>query len=175
MRTVSPLLSMIALFSVLLLFVYFIPDTEARRGGGGKSVSRSGHASSGSFRGSQSYRHDSRGHNRSNRSYSNRDRRDNQQDRRSDGRDNRQDHRDDVRDDRRDHRDDVRDDRRRYRARRMVIGSTLTIVSYNALTCHRTIIIHVGVTYYRCGTVWYNQAYSGANVTYVVVNAPPGY
>ncbi len=164
MRTVSPLLGTIALFSVSLLFVSFIPDTEARRGGGGKSVSRSGHASSGSFRGSHSSRHDSRGHNRSNRSYSNRDRRDNQQDRRSDGRDNR-----------RDHRDDVRDDRRRYRGRRMVIGSTLTIASYDALTCHRTIIIYGGVTYLRCGTVWYNQAYSGVNVTYVVVDAPPGY
>ncbi len=153
MRTGSPLLGLIALFSVLLLFVYFIQDTEARRGGGGKSFSRNGHASSGSFRGSQSYRHDSRGHNRSNRSYSNRDRRDNRQDRRSDGRDN----------------------RRRYRARRMVIGTTLTIASYNSLTCHRTIFILGGVTYYRCGTVWYNRAYSGVNVTYVVVNAPPGY
>ncbi len=156
MRTVRPVLSMIAVFSVLLLFVYFIPDTEARRGGGGgggKSFSRSGHAGSGSFRGSGSSRHGSGGHNRSNR-----------QDRHSAGRDNR-----------RDHRDDFRDDRRRYRARRMVIGTTLTIASYDALTCHRTIIIYGGVTYLRCGTVWYNQAYSGVNVTYVVVNAPPGY
>ena len=157
MRTVRPVLSMIAVFSVLLLFVYFIPDTEARRGGGGggggKSFSRSGHAGSGSFRGSGSSRHGSGGHNRSNR-----------QDRHRAGRDNR-----------RDHRDDFRDDRRRYRARRMVIGATLSIVSYNALTCHRTIIIHGGVTFYGCGTVWYNQVYYGPSVTYIVVNAPPGY
>ncbi|MGA7877787.1 MAG: hypothetical protein WCA08_19160 [Desulfoferrobacter sp.] len=31
------------------------------------------------------------------------------------------------------------------------------------------------VSYYRCGSGWYNQAYSGSGVTYVVVNPPAGY
>jgi hypothetical protein len=31
------------------------------------------------------------------------------------------------------------------------------------------------VRYYQCGTVWYNQGYSGGQVTYIVVGAPPGY
>jgi hypothetical protein len=57
----------------------------------------------------------------------------------------------------------------------MVIGTTFSIASYNALTCHRTTIIHAGVTFYGCGNVWYNQVYYGSNVTYIVVNAPPGY
>ena len=150
MRTVPPLLSIIAVISVLTLFVYFIPDTEARRSGGGKSYSRSGHASSGSFRGSKSYRHDSRGQNRSSRGYSNRGRRDNRQD----------------------HRSDVRDDRRRIRRRQ---HRRLSVRSFNALTCHRTIILYRGVRYHRCGTVWYNQVYSGPHVTYIVVDVPPGY
>ena len=32
-----------------------------------------------------------------------------------------------------------------------------------------------GVTYYQCGSTWYNQAYSGDSVTYVTVAPPPGY
>ncbi len=170
MRTLPPLLSIIAALSILILFVYFIPDTEARRGGGGKSVSksgdgggksvsRSGNASGGSFNGSKSYRNDSKGKNRSNRGRN----------------DNRGNSGKNVRSDRKDFKKDVRKDRRRHRVRRRVIGSILTIATYNALTCHRTVIIHVGVSYYGCGTVWYHQVYSGPNVTYVIVAAPPGY
>jgi hypothetical protein len=31
------------------------------------------------------------------------------------------------------------------------------------------------VSYYNCGGTWYNRGYQGGNVTYIVVNAPPGY
>ncbi len=37
MKTFPRLLSIIAVISVLTLLVYFIPDTEARRSGGGKA------------------------------------------------------------------------------------------------------------------------------------------
>jgi hypothetical protein len=130
--TLRPLLSTISLFSVLLLFVFFIPDLEAR-GRGGKSFSRHGHASSGSFRGG--------GHQR---------------------REVRSDHRRAA-------------NRRAHRRRNIRIGTRLTIGSYNALTCRRTIIVHGGITYYGCGTVWYNQVYYGGQVTYIVVESPPGY
>jgi len=123
MMTLRPLLSAISVFSVLLLFMFFIPDTEAR-GGGGKGFSRSGHASSGSFKGS---RH---------------------------------------------HRPAVH---HRARHRSVRVGVRLSIREYNVLTCRRTIIIHSGITYYGCGTVWYNQVYYGGQVTYIVVATPPGY
>lgn len=131
MMTLRPLLSTISIFSVLLLFVFFIPDTEAR-GRGGKSFSRSGHVSSGSFRG---VKH----------------------------------HRPAV------HRDHRPAAPRRARHRSIRVGVRLSVGSYHALTCRRTIIIHSGITYYGCGTVWYNQVYYGGQVTYIVVETPPGY
>jgi hypothetical protein len=56
-----------------------------------------------------------------------------------------------------------------------VVGTTLTVASWNALTCTRTSVIVDDVTYYSCGGTWYQPAYSGDSVTYIVVNAPPGY
>ena len=123
MITLRPLLSTISVFSVLLLFVFFIPDTEAR-GRGGKSFSRGGHASSGSFRG---VKH---------------------------------------------HRPAVH---KRARHRSIRVGTRLSLRSYHALTCRRTIIVHSGITYYGCGTVWYHQVYYSGQVTYIVVKTPPGY
>ena len=51
---------------------------------------------------------------------------------------------------------------------------------YNAVTTtiralYRTPVVAGGVTYYQCGSTWYNQAYSGDSVTYVTVAPPPGY
>ncbi len=123
MMTLRPLLSTISIFSVLLQFVFFIPETEAR-GRGGKSFSRGGHVSSGSFRGSRHHRPAAH---------------------------------------------------HRARHRSIRVGVRLSVGSYNALTCRRTIIIHSGITYYGCGTVWYNQVYYGGQVTYIVVETPPGY
>jgi hypothetical protein len=31
------------------------------------------------------------------------------------------------------------------------------------------------VSYYQCGPTWYQKAYTGGEVTYVVVAPPPGY
>ena len=80
-----------------------------------------------------------------------------------------------TRNTRRDNRHDWHDDRRRRRAIRAVVGMTLTLASWNALTCTRTRVIVNGVIYYSCGAAWYQGYYSGAQVTYVVVNTPPGY
>lgn len=131
----------------LLMFLVITSEADARGrgGGGGRSVSRSGPASGGSVRGNK-----------------------------RDVRDNRQDRRGDVRDDRRDFREDRYDDRRRARRRRRV-GSVLTRSTFRSLNCHSTLIIVGNVTYYRCGTYWYNRAYSGGDVTYVIVTAPAGY
>jgi hypothetical protein len=38
-----------------------------------------------------------------------------------------------------------------------------------------TNVVVNGITYSQCGSTWYQPTYSGADVTYVVVNAPPGY
>ena len=46
---------------------------------------------------------------------------------------------------------------------------------YNTLPCTATTVVAGGVTYYQCGSTWYNQAYSGDSVTYVTVAPPPGY
>ena len=55
------------------------------------------------------------------------------------------------------------------------IGATLTMATFSAMSCTTTTVVVTGVSYYRCGTGWYNRAYSGGNVTYVVVGAPAGY
>jgi hypothetical protein len=36
-------------------------------------------------------------------------------------------------------------------------------------------VVAGGVTYYQCGTAWYQPAYADGGVTYVVVNPPAGY
>ena len=46
---------------------------------------------------------------------------------------------------------------------------------YNTLPCTAATVVAGGVTYYQCGSTWYNQAYSGDSVTYVTVAPPPGY
>ena len=81
----------------------------------------------------------------------------------------------DTRRDIHEERHDWHDDRRRRRAIRAVVGATLTLASWNALTCTRTRVMVNGVIYYSCGAAWYQGYYSGAHLTYVVVNTPPGY
>jgi hypothetical protein len=71
-----------------------------------------------------------------------------------------------VRDDRRDWYDD------RYRRR---VGVSLTYATFRSLSCTSTTVIVGGVTYYRCGADWYSRAYTGGNVTYIVVTAPAGH
>jgi hypothetical protein len=41
--------------------------------------------------------------------------------------------------------------------------------------CTPTSVVVGGDAYYRCGNSWYRRGYSGDDVTYVVVDPPPGY
>jgi hypothetical protein len=98
---------------------------------------------------------------------------------RGDRRDTRRDH-GDNRGERRERRGDVREERRerhewyddRWKRR---VGASLTIAAFRALTCRPTTIILNGISYYSCGTGWYQKAYQGTRVVYVIVNPPPGY
>lgn len=55
------------------------------------------------------------------------------------------------------------------------IGTVVTASTFATLPCTPTTVVVGGVTYYQCGPTWYSQAYSGGDVTYVVVEAPRGY
>ncbi len=183
--------------AVLVALLFVVAEVEARRGGGGggrggggKSFSRSGPASGGSVRsrqapsgqrgGNRSNLSDNRGsmqENRGSRQDNRSEQRGNVSDNRNDRLDDRQDHRDNVREDRQDFADDVRDDRRdwyndRYRYR---VGVSITYATFSSLSCTTSSVNVNGVTYYRCDNDWYSRAYSGGNVTYVVVKAPAGY
>ena len=67
-----------------------------------------------------------------------------------------------ARSERRDFYEDHWRRRRRYVAAR-------TLLSYR---CHRTVIVHAGVSYTRCGSVWYRPVYYSSTVHYVVTAAP---
>jgi len=69
-----------------------------------------------------------------------------------------------------DDRDEFYDDWRYYG-----VGTSITVVSYNSMSCTPTTSVVGGVTYYDCGGVWYNRVYSGGNVNYLVVDAPAGH
>ena len=148
---------------LLLTLVAFQVEAQRRGGGGRTSVSRSGPASTGSIRGD---RHRQRGSAQHQRQAS---RRDVQRDRRE--------FKQDAARDRREFRQDVHQERREYyedRWRRQR-ARAITAATFRSLNCARTTVIVNGVTYYRCGTTWYNPAYQGGSVTYVIVTAPPGY
>jgi hypothetical protein len=53
------------------------------------------------------------------------------------------------------------------------IGTVISATTYSSLSC--TNIVVNGITYSQCGTTWYQPTYSGSEVTYIVVNPPPGY
>jgi hypothetical protein len=108
----------------------------------------------------------------------------------TDRQDDRQDYRDEVRDDRQDFREEARDDWQDYDDDRddhwdnwatgaavvagaAIVGSAITAATYDDLDCTRVIVD--GFTYSDCGGTWYKPVYSDGDVTYVVVNAPPGY
>jgi hypothetical protein len=48
-------------------------------------------------------------------------------------------------------------------------------VYYPTLPCTPTVVAVGGANYYRCGSSWYSEAYSGSGVAYVVVAPPAGY
>jgi hypothetical protein len=96
----------------------------------------------------------------------------------------RQDNRQDMLEDRQDFRQEVYNDHEEWHsdnheyyddAWRYAVGATLTAATFSALTCASRTVVIDGATFYNCGPTWYNRAYSGGSVTYVVVTAPPGY
>ena len=116
----------------------------------------------------------------------------------------RQENRNERREDRRDYRDEVRDDRQDFLEDRyddwdddhwgdgdwdggellvagavvagaVAIGTAFTYDYVYSQPCTVYEIEVSGVLYYQCGTTWYNRAYAGSSVSYVVVNPPPGY
>ena len=57
----------------------------------------------------------------------------------------------------------------------LAVGAAMAVGSaFNSMTCPAPVIIN-GAYYYNCGGAWYSRAYQGGSVTYIVVNAPPGY
>ncbi|MGE0827237.1 MAG: hypothetical protein AB7G75_29930 [Candidatus Binatia bacterium] len=54
----------------------------------------------------------------------------------------------------------------------VAIGSTMTAAAFNAqkASC-RTLVVN-GVSYYQCGSTWYQPSYQGNTVTYIVVSPP---
>jgi hypothetical protein len=109
--------------------------------------------------------------------------RDERWDDRQDMRDDRQDFREDAREDRQDFLEDIHDDHHdRYDYDdywedrwRFAVGASITAAAFRSLTCATSSVVVNGVTYYNCGPTWYRRGYGGGSVTYVVVNAPPGY
>jgi hypothetical protein len=51
-------------------------------------------------------------------------------------------------------------------------GLAITTSSFAAMSCPMTPVVMGGYTYYQCGSTWYQPAYQGSQVTYVVVNPP---
>ena len=43
------------------------------------------------------------------------------------------------------------------------------------LPCSATAVVVNGVSYYNCSSVWYQRGHAGSQVTYIVVDKPPGH
>ncbi|MGE0684052.1 MAG: hypothetical protein AB7P69_24490, partial [Candidatus Binatia bacterium] len=54
----------------------------------------------------------------------------------------------------------------------MAIGSTMTAAAFNQQKASCTTLIVNGMTYYQCGSTWYQPSSQGSNVTYIVVSPP---
>jgi hypothetical protein len=185
------LVQLIVSASAILLIGAQSLDADARgRAGGGRAMAGGGgFAQAGAARGGSFAAHRGAEVGVSDRA---RGRADFAGDRRDDiaaGRDDRQDYRDQARDDRQDFRDEARDDRYDYYddhdrwdnwatgaavvAGAAIVGSAITAAAFYDLDC--TTLVVDGITYSNCGGTWYQPAYSGGDVTYVVVEPPPGY
>ncbi|MGH8755483.1 MAG: hypothetical protein ACREU0_06615 [Burkholderiales bacterium] len=55
------------------------------------------------------------------------------------------------------------------------VGAAARTTPVVVLPCSATVMTINGVTYYRCGTTYYTQSYSGGSVVYVPSAPPPGY
>ena len=54
-------------------------------------------------------------------------------------------------------------------------AATPNVTYITTLPCSVSPVFVSSINYYRCGSTWYQRGYSGDNVNYVIVNAPPGY
>jgi hypothetical protein len=102
------------------------------------------------------------------------DRREDRVDDRTDrGYDDRSERREDRVDDRQDYYDDRRDD---YADRRFVRGSRYSSAWWGSNSCSVTDVVEVdGEKYYQCENEWFGRTYYGGEVTYTVIDPPPGY
>ena len=55
------------------------------------------------------------------------------------------------------------------------VGAAATRTYVTTLPCDYTTAFINGSTYYQCGSTWYSRGYVNGNVTYVVVQPPPGF
>jgi hypothetical protein len=53
-----------------------------------------------------------------------------------------------------------------------VIGSTMTAAAFSAQAKSCSTLVVSGITYYQCGSSWYQPMTQGSQVTYIVVNPP---
>lgn len=154
-RSISVLVLTVTLGGLVALTIPDVAEgAPGARGGarGGGGAMRSGTASRGSVRSSRSNQ-------------------------RSDRADHRRDTRRDVADNRREVRQDVRKERHEFREDRVrrYRGRHLTRAAFASLSCRSTVVIVNGITYYSCGSTYYERVYQGSDVVYVVVAAPAGY
>ena len=54
----------------------------------------------------------------------------------------------------------------------VAVGTAITASAFAAMSCPMTPVVMGVYTYYQCGSTWYQPAYQGSQVTYVVVNPP---
>ncbi len=214
-----------AVLCILVLFIATVAEARGRGGrGGGRSFSRSGPASRGSFS-SRSHRtrqptrqakadrtqsarpsHTAaigteRGNSRDrsgekkqrdegDREEAIKDHQDDRQEALKERQEDRQEAIEDVQEDRQDFIDDELDDNWDHDDddffAGVVVGgvlggaaasaSTSTSTTYIVhLPCTTSAVVVDGVSYYNCSSTWYKRVYSGSQVTYVAVNAPPGH
>ena len=60
-----------------------------------------------------------------------------------------------------------------YDQPQVVYNNTTTYVT--TLPCHPREVQINGVTYFNCGSEWYQRSYAGSQVTFIPVSPPPGY
>jgi len=149
MMTLQPLLGKISVFSILLLLMFFIPDTEAS-GKRGKSFQRSGHASSGSFRGSKAVR--KKAPKRRSKAVRKKPQQEHlrQPSKQAVGR------------------------RHVRRHRTTYVDRRISVDWYSSQSCPHEVKLYDGAKYYRCGCGWYYKGYEDGEVVYILVTAIPG-
>jgi len=54
----------------------------------------------------------------------------------------------------------------------VAVGTAISASAMKSMSCPMTPVVVNGYTYYQCGSTWYQPAYQGSSVTYVVVNPP---